>query len=89
MLAGNLSLLRHRFWSITSGQNASAIAQFNQPARILGHPAAIDRPGNREVVVPVNNLLLTSAFAALFKQLDGILAFSHGRLFLTLKMTLD
>jgi hypothetical protein len=30
--------------------------------------------------MPVNDLLLTGAFAALFKQLDGILAFGHGRL---------
>jgi hypothetical protein len=41
----------------------------------LGNAASIDRPGNRQVVMPVNDLLLPSAFAALFEQLDGILAF--------------
>ena len=28
--------------------------------------------------MPINDLLLTGTFAALFKQLDGILAFGHG-----------
>jgi hypothetical protein len=69
------SSLRHRLWSITARQNASAIAQHDQPARILGNAAAIDRPGNRQVVMPINDLLLAGAFAALFEQFDGILAF--------------
>src|SRR6185312_2755541 len=63
--------------SIAAGQNASAIAQLYQAARILGHPAAIDRPGNDYVVMPINDLFLTSAFAALLEQRDGIFAFTH------------
>jgi hypothetical protein len=66
---------RHRFRPVASRQNASAIAQHHQPTRILGHAAAIDCAGNRQVVVPINDLLLAGAFAALFEQLDGILAF--------------
>jgi hypothetical protein len=69
--------LRHRLWSIAAGQNASAIAQLYQAARILGHPAAIDHPGNDYVVMPINDLFLTSAFAALLEQRDGIFAFTH------------
>ena len=38
---------RARLWSIAPRQDASSIAQFNQPARILGYPAAIDRSGYR------------------------------------------
>jgi hypothetical protein len=41
---------------------------------ILGNAAAIDRPGNRQVVMPINDLLLAGAFAAHFEQFDGILA---------------
>jgi hypothetical protein len=71
--------LGHRFRPIASRQNTSAIAQHDQPTRILGNAASVDRPGDRQVVVPINDLLLAGAFAALFKQLDGILAFGHGR----------
>jgi hypothetical protein len=42
-------------------QNASAIAQHDQPARTLGNAASIDRPGNCQVVMPVNDLLLAGA----------------------------
>jgi hypothetical protein len=34
----------------------------------------MDRPSNGQIVVPIDDLLLTGAFAALFEQLDGILA---------------
>jgi hypothetical protein len=60
---------RHRFWSITARQNARAIAQHDLPPRILGNAASIDCPGNRQVVVPVNDLFLAGAFAALLEQL--------------------
>ena len=50
-------------------------AQHDQPAWILRNAASIDRSGNRQVVVPVNDLFLAGAFAALLEQLDGILAF--------------
>ena len=46
-----------------------------KPARILGNAASIDRPGNGQIVVPIDDLLLTGPLAALFEQLDGILAF--------------
>jgi hypothetical protein len=59
--------LGHRLRPIASRQNASPIAKHDQPARILGHAAAIDRPGNRQVVVPINDLFLAGAFAARFK----------------------
>jgi hypothetical protein len=42
-------------------QNASASAQHDQPARTLGNAASIDRPGNCQVVMPVNDLLLAGA----------------------------
>jgi hypothetical protein len=48
-------------------QNARAIAQLNEPTRILRNAASIDRPSNRQVVVPVDDLFLTRAFAARFK----------------------
>jgi hypothetical protein len=60
-------LYRHRLWPITSGQNPSAVAQHDQPAWILGNAASIDRSGNGQVVVPVNDLFLAGAFAALIK----------------------
>ena len=61
---------------IASGQNACTIAQHDQPTRILGNAASIDRPGNRQVVMPVDDLFLVGAFVALLEQLNGILAFS-------------
>jgi hypothetical protein len=42
----------------------------------LGNAASIDRSGNGQVVVPVNDLFLAGAFAALFEQLDGVFAFN-------------
>jgi hypothetical protein len=66
---------RHGFRPIASRQNARAIAQHDQPARILINATSIDRAGNRQVVMPINDLLLAGAFAALFEQLDGILVF--------------
>ena len=71
--------LRHRLWSIAPRQNASAVAQHNQPARILGHPAAIDGSGNGQVVVPIDDFLLAGALAAFFEQLDGVFAFDFQR----------
>jgi hypothetical protein len=59
--------LWHCLWSIASRQNASAIAQLYQPARILGHPPAIDCPGDRQIVVPVDDLLMAGALAAFFE----------------------
>jgi len=41
----------------------------------LGHAASVDRPGDCQIVVPVNDFLLAGALAALLEQLDGILAF--------------
>jgi hypothetical protein len=41
----------------------------------LEDAAAIDCTGNRQVVMLVDDFFLAGAFAALFKQLDGILAF--------------
>jgi hypothetical protein len=41
----------------------------------LGNAASIDRPGNRQVVMSVDDLFLAGAFAALLEQLNGILAF--------------
>ena len=67
--------LRHRLWPITSRQNASAIAKHDQPTRVLRNAASIDRAGDRQVVVLVDDLLLAGAFAALLEQLYGILAF--------------
>ena len=67
--------LRHRLWSITSRQNASAIAKHDQPPRVLRNAASIDRAGDRQVVVLVDDLLLAGAFAALFEQLYRVLAF--------------
>jgi hypothetical protein len=66
---------RHCLWPIAPRQNASSVTQHDQPARILGHPASIERPGNGQVVMPIDDFLLAGAFAALFEQLDGILAF--------------
>ena len=43
-------LPRHGLRRIAPRQNASSVAQHDQPARILGHPAAIDRSGDRQVV---------------------------------------
>jgi hypothetical protein len=50
--------LRHHFRSIASRQNASAIVQLYQSARVLDNPAAIDRPSNRQIVMPVDDLFL-------------------------------
>jgi hypothetical protein len=49
----------------------------------LGHPTAIDGSGDGQVVVPIDDFLLAGALAALFEQLNGILAFgfSHGASF--------
>jgi hypothetical protein len=58
---------KHRLWPITSRQNPSAVAQHDQPAWILGNAASIDRPGNYQVVMPVNDLFLAGAFATLFE----------------------
>jgi hypothetical protein len=69
--------LWHRIRSIASRQNARAIAQLDEPARILRYAATIDRPGDRQVVMPVNDLFLAGALAAFFKQLNGIPAFAH------------
>ena len=71
--------LRHRLGSIASRQNASAIAQHDQAARILGHPAAIDGSSNGQVVVPIDDFLLAGALAALLEQFDGVFAFGFQR----------
>jgi hypothetical protein len=71
--------LRHRLWSIASRQHASSVAQHDKPARILGHPAAINSSGNDQVVVPIDDFLLAGALAALFEQLDGVFAFGFQR----------
>jgi hypothetical protein len=41
----------------------------------LGNSASINCTSDRQIIVPVNDLFLAGAFAALFEQLDGILAF--------------
>jgi hypothetical protein len=51
-------------------------SQLNKPARILRYAAAIDRTGNGQVVMPIDNLL-ASVLATLFEQLDTIPAFAH------------
>jgi len=71
----SVSSLRHRFRSIASRQDASAVAQHDQPTRILRYPAAIDGSGDGQVVMPIDDFLLPGAFAALFEQLDGVFAF--------------
>ena len=50
--------LRHGLWSIAPRQNASPVAEHHQPARILGHPAAIDRlqPMREGESMPQSNL---------------------------------
>ena len=70
------TLSRHRLWPITSRQNPSAVAQHDQPAWILGNAASIDRSGNGQVVVPIDDFLLAGALATLFEQLDGVFAFN-------------
>jgi hypothetical protein len=67
--------LRHRLRSIASRQYVGSITQHDQPAGILGNPAAVDCSGDRQIVMPVNNLLLAGVFATLLEQLDGIFAF--------------
>jgi hypothetical protein len=42
----------------------------------LGNSAPIDRAGDRQVIMAVNDLFPAGTFAALSKQLDGILAFA-------------
>jgi hypothetical protein len=54
----------HRRRSVASRQNAGPVAQHDQPPRILPDTASIDRPGNGQVVVPVDDLFLAGAFAA-------------------------
>ena len=75
----SLSSLRHCLRSIASRQNASSVTQHDQPARILGHPAAIDGSGDGQVVVPIDDFLLAGTLAALFEQLDGVFAFDFQR----------
>jgi hypothetical protein len=65
----------HRLRSIAPRQNASSVAQHDQPTRILLNTTPIDRASNSQVVVPIDDFLLAGAFAALIEQLDGILAF--------------
>jgi hypothetical protein len=36
----------------------------------LGNAAPINRPGNRQVVVPIKDLFLADAFTALLEQFD-------------------
>jgi hypothetical protein len=52
---------------IAACQDASAIAQLNQTAWILRHPASIDRAGHYQIVVAVNDLLVSSALGALLE----------------------
>jgi hypothetical protein len=54
----SVSSLRHRFRSIASRQDASAVAQHDQPTRILRYPAAIDGSGDGQVVMPIDDFLL-------------------------------
>jgi hypothetical protein len=42
----------------------------------LGNAASIDRSGNGQVVVPIDDFLLAGALATLFEQLDGVFAFN-------------
>jgi hypothetical protein len=64
---------RHGLRSIASRQHPSPITQHDQPGQILGNTASIDRAGDRQVVVLIDDLLLAGAFAALLEQLYGIL----------------
>jgi hypothetical protein len=41
-----------------------------QPTRILLNAAPVDRAGNGQVVVPIEDLILAGAFAALLEQFD-------------------
>ena len=54
--------------AIAPCQNPCPVAQHDQSARILGHPAAIDCSGDGQVVVPIDDFLLAGAFAALFER---------------------
>jgi hypothetical protein len=42
----------------------------DKAAWILGHSASIARPGDRQVVVPVDDLLLSGVAGTILKQLD-------------------
>jgi hypothetical protein len=57
-----------RCYGIVSGRSLRARTR-------LGNAASIDRSGDRQVVVPINDLFLAGAFAALLEQLHRILAF--------------
>jgi hypothetical protein len=58
-----------------SRQNAGSIAQHDQPAWILRNPTAVDRPSDRQVVMPVNDLFLAGVMRAFPEQFDGVFAF--------------
>jgi hypothetical protein len=45
----------HRFRAITAGQNTRSVAQYDQPARQLGNPAAVDRASNRQIRLTCDN----------------------------------
>jgi hypothetical protein len=71
----NAAYLWHGFRSIASRQNAGSIAQHDQPAWILRNPTAVDRPSDRQVVMPVNDLFLAGVMRAFPEQFDGVFAF--------------
>ena len=71
----NAALLWHGFCSIASRQNAGSIAQHDQSAWILRNSTSVDRPSDRQVVMPVNHLFLAGVMRAFPEQFDGVFAF--------------
>jgi hypothetical protein len=71
----NAAYLRHGLRSIASRQNAGSIAQHDQSAWILRNPTSVDRPSDRQVVVPVNDLFLAGVMRAFPEQFYGVFAF--------------
>jgi hypothetical protein len=65
-------LSRHSLRPIASGQQPSAFAKHDQPARILLDAGSEDRSGSLKVSVPIDDLLDAGALAAQLEKLDRV-----------------
>jgi len=65
-------LSRHSFRPIASGQHPSAVAKQDQPTTILLDTGSVNRSGDLEVGVPIEDLLDAGAFTAWLEKLDRV-----------------